>query len=124
MVCRIFKKNVAAKKPLEQPQSSQPSFESPCEANSAMANNEFGDIEFPTNISSANFIDNNHFSQIQSQNGIYLADNTSSTGLIDTNLNMVPSISSWSTSLLGQSLSPMDSLLLKAFQIRNSYSFL
>lgn len=123
MVCRIHKKNVAAKKPQEQPQSSQPSLESQCEANSSMANNEFGDIELPINISSANFIDNNHFSHIQSQNGIYLPDNTSSAGLV-TNLNMVPSISSWSTSLLGQSLSPMDSLLLKAFQIRNSYSFL
>ncbi|ESQ30591.1 hypothetical protein EUTSA_v10011708mg [Eutrema salsugineum] len=131
VVCRIFKKNVAAKRPQEQPKSSQPSFE-PCKANSSMANNEFGDIELQS-LSSTNFIDNNHFSHIQSQNGNYLADNISSnacTGLVDMNLNMmtttstVPSISSWLTSLLGQSLSPIDSLLLQAFQIRNSYRFL
>ncbi|CAH2036213.1 unnamed protein product [Thlaspi arvense] len=134
VVCRIFKKNVAAKKPQqEQPQSSQPSLdESQCEANSSIANNEFGDIELPS-FSSANFIDTYHSSNIQSQNGNYLAVNISSnacTGLVDMNLNMaattstLPSISSWSTSLLGQNLSPIDSLLLKAFHIRNSYSFL
>ncbi|KAL1209217.1 NAC domain-containing protein [Cardamine amara subsp. amara] len=133
VVCRIFKKNAAAKKPQEQSQYSQPSLESPCEANSSMANNEFGDIELP-NLSSENFIDNSRFNHIQTQNGTYLEENINTnactTGLIDMNLNMatttnLPSISSWSTSLLvGQSLSPMDSLLLKAFQIRNSYSFL
>lgn len=131
MVCRIFKKNAAAKKPQEQSQYSLPSLESPCEANSSIANNEFGDIELP-NLSSENFIDNNCFSHIQPQNSTYLADNINSnacSGLIDMNLNMatnntLPSISSWSTSLLGQSLSPIDSLLLKAFQIRNSYRFL
>ncbi|KAJ4873413.1 NAC domain containing protein 58 [Raphanus sativus] len=119
VVCRVFEKSTATKKPQEQqPQSS---FGSPCDANSSMAN-EFEDIEIQNMNTNSSTIDYNHIHQY-SQNGTYYSeDNTiRKAGL---NMNMATDIPSWSTtSLLGQPLSPINSLLLKAFQIRNSYSF-
>ncbi|CAH8352551.1 unnamed protein product [Eruca vesicaria subsp. sativa] len=116
VVCRIFQKSTVAKKPQEQqPQS----FGSPCDADSSMAN-EFEDIELPNLNSNTSSIDCNHIHQY-SQNGVYSQDNTISTAGL--NMNMATNIPSWTTSLLGPSLSPINSLLLKAFQLRNSYSF-
>ncbi|EOA32692.1 hypothetical protein CARUB_v10015990mg [Capsella rubella] len=121
VVCRVFEKSTATKKAQEQqPQSSQPSFGSPCDANSSMAN-EFEDIELPNLNSNSSTIDyNNQIHQYNSQRNVYSEDNTTSTA----GLNMASSnIPSWTTSLLGPPLSPINSLLLKAFQIRNTYGF-
>uniref|UniRef100_A0A1J3GF00 NAC domain-containing protein n=2 Tax=Noccaea caerulescens TaxID=107243 RepID=A0A1J3GF00_NOCCA len=125
VVCRVFKKSTAAKKPQEQqqqPQSSQPSFGSPCDANSSMAN-EFEDFELPNLNSNSSTVDYNHIHQY-SQNSVYSEDVASTAGL-NMNMNMATTanLQSWTTSLLGPPLSPINSLLLKAFQIRNSYSF-
>ncbi|KAG2306136.1 hypothetical protein Bca52824_025884 [Brassica carinata] len=109
VVCRVFQKSTTIKKPQEQhPQSS---FGSPCDANSSMAN-EFKDIELP-NLNS-------------NSSSVGFKDHITSTvaGLnMNMNMNMGTNIPSWTTSLLGPPLSPINSLLLKAFQIRNSYSF-
>lgn len=124
VVCRVFKKNTTAKKAQEQqPQSSQPSFGSPCDANSSMAN-EFDDIQLPNLNSNSSTVDyNNHIHQY-SQRSVYSEDNTTSTAGLNMNMNMATTnLPSWSTSLLGPALSPINSLLLKAFQSRNSYSF-
>ena len=117
VVCRVFEKSTSAKKPQEQ--QPQPSFGSPCDASSSMAN-EFEDIELQNLNSNSSTIDYNHIHQY-SQNGVYSQDNTTSTACL--NMNMAANnITSWSTTnLLGQPLSPINSLLLKAFQIRNSY---
>ncbi|ESQ48062.1 hypothetical protein EUTSA_v10021200mg [Eutrema salsugineum] len=118
VVCRVFQKSIATKKPQEQqPQSSQPSFGSPCDANSSMAN-EFEDIELPNLNSNSSTVDYNHLHHY-SQSSLYSEDNTTSTAGLNMNMN----IPAWTTSLLGPPLSPINSLLLKAFQIRNSYSF-
>ncbi|KAG7582429.1 NAC domain superfamily [Arabidopsis suecica] len=126
VVSRVFEKSTAAKKAQEQqPQSSQPSFGSPCDANSSMAN-EFEDIdELPNLNSNSSTIEyNNHIHQY-SQRNVYSEDNTTSTAGLNMNMNMASTnnLPSWTTSLLGPPLSPINSLLLKAFQIRNSYSF-
>jgi len=122
VVCRVFKKSTSAKKPQEQqqPQSSQPSFGSPCDANSSMAN-EFEDFELPNLNSNSSTVDYNHMHQY-SQNSVYSEDVASTAGL-NMNMNMATNanLQSWTTSLLGPPLSPINSLLLKAFQIRNSY---
>ncbi|VVA98093.1 unnamed protein product [Arabis nemorensis] len=122
VVCRVFQKSTATKKLQEQqPQSSQPSFGSPCDANSSMAN-EFEDIELPNLNSNSSTVDYNHMHQY-SQSGLYSEDNTTSTAGLNMNMNMASNLSSWTTNLLGPPLSPINSLLLKAFQIRNSYGF-
>ncbi|CAH2053390.1 unnamed protein product [Thlaspi arvense] len=122
VVCRVFKKSTATKKPQEQqPQSSQPSFGSPCDANSSMAN-EFDDIELPNLTSNSSTVDYNHLHHY-SQSNLYSQDITTSTAGLNMNMNMANNLPTWTTSLLGPPLSPINSLLLKAFQIRNSYGF-
>ncbi|CAG7877201.1 hypothetical protein BRARA_E02353 [Brassica rapa] len=123
VVCRIFEKNTAIKKPQEQ--QPQASFGSPCDANSSMAN-EFEDIELPNLNSNSSTFGYNHIHDHQyPQTSVYSEDNiTSAAGLNkNMNMNMATNIPSWTTSLLAPPLSPINSLLLKAFQIRNSYSF-
>ncbi|KAJ4886862.1 NAC domain containing protein 58 [Raphanus sativus] len=117
VVCRVFQKSTATKKPQEQqPQSS---FGSPCDAISSMAN-EFEDIELPNLNSNSSTVDYNHIhQQLYSQNNVYSDNTTSTAGL---NMNMANNLPAWTTSLLGPPLSPINSLLLKAFQIRNSYN--
>ncbi|CAN8258893.1 unnamed protein product [Cochlearia groenlandica] len=113
VVCRVFQKSTHIKKPQEQEQqSSQQSFGSPCDANSSMAN-EFEDNEFRNHI-------HHQYSQ---NNNVYLEDNTinMSSGL-NMNMNMATNLPSWTTNLLGPPLPTINSLLLKAFQIRNSYN--
>ncbi|KAG2271546.1 hypothetical protein Bca52824_066101 [Brassica carinata] len=122
VVCRVFQKSTTIKKPQEQhPQSS---FGSPCDANSSMAN-EFKDIELPNLNSNSSSVGFSHIHDHQyPQNNVYSEDHITSTvaGLnMNMNMNMGTNIPSWTTSLLGPPLSPINSLLLKAFQIRNSY---
>ncbi|KAJ0238363.1 NAC domain containing protein 58 [Hirschfeldia incana] len=116
VVCRVFQKSTATKKPQEQhPQSS---FGSPCDASSSMAN-EFEDIELLNLNSNSSTVDFHNIHQQYSQNNVYSDNTTSAAGL---NMNMATNLPSWTTSLLGPPLSPINSLLLKAFQIRNSYN--
>ncbi|KAL0743479.1 hypothetical protein Bca4012_084992 [Brassica carinata] len=122
VVCRVFQKSTTIKKPQEQhPQSS---FGSPCDANSSMAN-ELKDIELPNLNSNSSSVGFSHIHDYQyPQNNVYSEDHiTSTVAGLNMNMNMGTNIPSWTTSLLGPPLSPINSLLLKAFQIRNSYSF-
>ncbi|CAN6991043.1 unnamed protein product [Brassica rapa subsp. trilocularis] len=121
VVCRVFQKCTTTKKPQEQQPDS--SFGSPCDANSSMAN-EFEDIELPNMNSNSSTVDYNNIHQQYSQNNVY-SDNTTSTAGLNMNMNMnvnMANLPAWTTSLLGPPLSPINSLLLKAFQIRNSYN--
>ncbi|KAG5415804.1 hypothetical protein IGI04_003371 [Brassica rapa subsp. trilocularis] len=121
VVCRVFQKSTTTKKPQEQQPDS--SFGSPCDANSSMAN-EFEDIELPNMNSNSSTVDYNNIHQQYSQNNVY-SDNTTSTAGLNMNMNMnvnMANLPAWTTSLLGPPLSPINSLLLKAFQIRNSYN--
>ncbi|XP_065864231.1 NAC domain-containing protein 100 [Euphorbia lathyris] len=120
VVCRIFQKSASAAKKAQTSQSSQQSLGSPCDTNSIV--NEFGDIELPNlNTSSTQF------------NNIIPTYNMDT---LNTNLNMnnwaaaTREAVSWPSSLLNSNLT-MNSLLLKAIQLRNyqqreanDYSFL
>lgn len=111
MVCRVFQKCVALKKPLQQtPSSLEPSIESPCEANSMV--NEFGDIELPnlnTNIANSSSAGFNNMNWVAAREA---AVNAAANGL--------PTLP-WTSSLLNASHLSMNSLLLKALQLRNGY---
>uniref|UniRef100_A0A6N2KTL6 NAC domain-containing protein n=1 Tax=Salix viminalis TaxID=40686 RepID=A0A6N2KTL6_SALVM len=116
VVCRIFQKSDAVKKPQQEP-SSQQSLGSLCDTNS-MVNDQFGDIEFPN----LNRIANSScgFSNI-------LAHTYNNENNVNMNLNMnwaaareaatLPSLS-WPSGLLSSNLTT-NSLLLKALQLRS-----
>ncbi|RDX82461.1 NAC domain-containing protein 100, partial [Mucuna pruriens] len=115
VVCRVFQKSLAVKKPQQTP-SSQP--ESPCEIASMV--NEFGDVELPNlnNIANSSGGLSNNISG-QAFNIADLSNN------VNTNMNLTmnwPSASevrpSWPSGLLNPSIS-INSLLLKALQIRS-----
>ncbi|KAJ8753733.1 hypothetical protein K2173_026409 [Erythroxylum novogranatense] len=134
VVCRVFQKSSAGKKPQQQAASSQ-SLGSPCDTNSIV--NEFGDIELPNLNSIAN--SSSGFTNLSTQ--FYNNENNVNMNM-NPNLNMnwaaareaaaatnLPSLS-WTSSLLGSNLT-MNSLLLKALQLRSyqqreatDYSFL
>uniref|UniRef100_A0A6N2LB49 NAC domain-containing protein n=1 Tax=Salix viminalis TaxID=40686 RepID=A0A6N2LB49_SALVM len=113
VVCRIFQKSDAVKKPQQEP-SSQQSLGSLCDTNS-MVNDQYGDIEFP-NLDQ--FI--LWFSNI-------LANTYNNENNVNMNLNMnwaaareaatLPSLS-WPSGLLSSNLTT-NSLLLKALQLRS-----
>lgn len=120
MVCRVFQKSSTAKKP-QQTSSSQP--DSPCDTTSMI--NEFGDVELPNNLSANS---SNAFTNISGQtyiNGDHLSNN------VNTNMNLtmnwpaatseVPSIPSlpWPSGLLNPNNISVNSLLLKALQLRS-----
>ncbi|KAJ6340197.1 hypothetical protein OIU77_008036 [Salix suchowensis] len=116
VVCRIFQKSDAVKKPQQEP-SSQQSLGSLCDTNS-MVNDQFGDVEFPN----LNRIANSScgFSNI-------LAHTYNNENNVNMNLNMnwaaareaatLPSLS-WPSGLLSSNLTT-NSLLLKALQLRS-----
>ncbi|KAG8654332.1 hypothetical protein MANES_05G112755v8 [Manihot esculenta] len=110
VVCRVFQKSSAAKKP-QQTQSSQQSLGSPCDTNSIV--NEFGDIELPNLNNNVN--SSNEFNNISTQS------NYSNQANVDMNINVQnwasPSLS-WPSSLLSPNLA-INSLLLKALQLRS-----
>lgn len=113
VICRVFQKGSAAKKP-QQTSSSQPSQESP----HSMVN-EFGDVDLPNLNSIAN-------SSSSFTNNISGQTNNNHDPSTNVNTNMTinwPSATDlvWpSRSLLNPNLS-MNSLLLKALQLRNTY---
>ncbi|XVF50581.1 hypothetical protein PTKIN_Ptkin04bG0113000 [Pterospermum kingtungense] len=117
VVCRVFQKSAAVKKPLEA-SSSQPSLGSPCDANSIV--NEFGDVELPNLNINAN-----------SSTGLIsdIATPSYSNTVNNAHLNMMnlnldfsaaslPSSLTWPSSILSPNLS-MNSFLIKALQLRN-----
>ncbi|XP_039028992.1 NAC domain-containing protein 100-like [Hibiscus syriacus] len=111
VVCRVFQKSAALKKP-QPSSSSQPSLGSPCDANSIV--NEFGDVELPNLNINARGIANPSYS-----NTVNLAH------VNPMNLNLdfgaaasFPSSLSWPSTILNPNLS-MNSFLLKALQLRN-----
>ncbi|XVE58779.1 hypothetical protein DITRI_Ditri04bG0196600 [Diplodiscus trichospermus] len=122
VVCRVFQKSAAVKKP--QPTSpSQPSLGSPCDANSIV--NEFGDVELP-NLN----INGNPSCGLMSDIGTPSYSNTVNHGhmnMMNLNLDLaaarevaasLPSSLTWPSTILNPNLS-MNSFLLKALQLRN-----
>ncbi|XVF09599.1 hypothetical protein REPUB_Repub07fG0107600 [Reevesia pubescens] len=123
VVCRVFQKSAAVKKP-QPTSSSQPSLGSPCDANSMV--NEFGDVELP-NLN----INANPSTGLISNIATPSYTNTVNHGHINMmNLNLdfaaardqvaasLPSSLTWPSSILSPNLS-MNSFLLKALQLRN-----
>ncbi|XP_061345015.1 NAC domain-containing protein 92-like [Gastrolobium bilobum] len=122
VVCRVFQKSSAPKKP-QHTSSSQQSQESPCNTTSMV--NDFGDLELPNLNSITN--SSNGFTSIssgQTYNGVGPSN-------VNTNMNLtmnwpaiseVPSLPSlpWPSGLLNPNLS-VNSLLLKALQLRSTY---
>ncbi|KAK8627865.1 hypothetical protein V6N13_135463 [Hibiscus sabdariffa] len=116
VVCRVFQKSAAVKKPLPS-SSSQPSFGSQCDANSIV--NEFSDVELPNLNINAN--PSSGFSNIA--NPSYSSSvNQAHMNAMNLNLDFGaashPSSLSWPCSILSPNLS-MNSFLLKALQLRN-----
>ncbi|GLT48905.1 hypothetical protein SLA2020_224950 [Shorea laevis] len=113
VVCRVFQKTAAAKKP-QQSSSSQPSPGSPCDTNSIV--NEFGDVEFPNIANSSS-----GFSNLSTQS--YTTDTNGNLNM-NMNLNMdlatLPSLT-WPSNLLNSNIS-MNSWLLKALQLKGTYN--
>ncbi|KAK7358282.1 hypothetical protein VNO77_00209 [Canavalia gladiata] len=116
VICRVFQKSSAAKK-REQTSSSQPSQESP----TSMLN-EFGDVEMPNLNTIAN-----GFTNISA--GSHTYNGASDPNKVNTNMNLamnwpppteVPSFPWPSSGLMNPNLS-VNSLLLKALQLRSSY---
>ncbi|KAG7942099.1 hypothetical protein I3843_16G082200 [Carya illinoinensis] len=138
VVCRVFQKN-AVKKPQQTPMlsSQAPSddlddLDSPCDTNSNIVN-EFGDIEMP-NLSSFDHANScNGFNNISPQN-CYYSDNNINHVNMDMNWaatsrdhdiqvaatdHLSSSLSAWPSSLQLSSGLSMNSLLLKALQLRS-----
>ncbi|TKY60929.1 CUP-SHAPED COTYLEDON 2 [Spatholobus suberectus] len=116
VVCRVFQKSSAPKKP-HQTSSSQPSQESP----TSMVN-EFGDVDLPNLNSIAN--SSSSFTNVAGQTYNVGGDPSN----VNTNMNLtmnwpsateVPSLP-WPSGLLNPNLS-VNSLLLKALQLRSTY---
>ncbi|KAK9926290.1 hypothetical protein M0R45_023528 [Rubus argutus] len=141
VVCRVFQKSIALKKPQQITSSSPQSVDSPCDTNSIA--NEFGDVELPNfmnNIgnSSSGFISNNM--SIPQNNNCNIIDNNinNDVNMISTTLNMnnwlgareaaasgailpAAGLASWPSSLLSPlNLSSVNSFLLRALQLRSS----
>ncbi|KAG5014734.1 hypothetical protein JHK82_020418 [Glycine max] len=104
VICRVFQKSSAPKKP-QQTSSSQPSQESP----TSMVN-EFGDVDLPNLNSIAN-------SSSSFTNNIAYNINGDPSNAVNTNMNLTMN---WPSGFLNPNLS-VNSLLLKASQLRNTY---
>lgn len=125
MVCRVFQKSIATKKPQQTSSSQQ---ESPCDTTSMV--NEFGDVEFP-NLngianSSSSLPSGLITSMISGQQQTFNI-NDHLTNNVNTNMNLtmnwpssseVPSLP-WPSNLLNPNNISVNSLLLKALQLRN-----
>ncbi|GLT42174.1 hypothetical protein SLA2020_161910 [Shorea laevis] len=111
VVCRVFQKSAAAKKP-QQSSSSQPSPGSPCDTNSIV--NEFGDIEYPSIANSTSGFSNLTTNSYNSDNNGNIIMN------MDLGATQLPTLS-WPSSLLSSNIS-MNSWLLKALQLRGTYN--
>ncbi|XP_044466425.1 NAC domain-containing protein 87 [Mangifera indica] len=121
VVCRVFQKsNSSAVKKPQQARSSQPSLGSPCDTNS-MAN-EFGDIDQLPNLNTMENLSSGFNNNIPTQS--YSPDSN-----LNMNMNWaaareaaatLPSLGAWPSSFPSPNFA-MNSLLLKALQVRNTY---
>ncbi|XVF53908.1 hypothetical protein PTKIN_Ptkin05aG0137300 [Pterospermum kingtungense] len=122
VVCRVFQKSAAVKKP-QATSSSQLSLGSPCDANSIV--NEFGDVELPNlNINTNPSSGFNNIATPSYSNSV----NHGQMNMMNLNLDFgaareqvaasLPSSLTWPSSILSPNLS-MNSFLLKALQLRN-----
>ncbi|AES76698.1 putative transcription factor NAM family [Medicago truncatula] len=116
VVCRVFQKSIATKKP-QQTSFSQP--ESPCDTTSIV--NEFGDVELPNLNGITNSSSSCGFTNIIQGQTFNTHDD------LNTNMNLtmnwpssshVPSLP-WPSNLLNPNNISVNSLLLKALQLRN-----
>ncbi|XP_040999326.1 NAC domain-containing protein 100-like [Juglans microcarpa x Juglans regia] len=133
VVCRVFQKN-AVKKPQQTPtlssQAPSDDLDSPCDTNSNIVN-EFGDIEMP-NLNSFHANSCNGFNNISPQSCSY-SDNNINVNMMNMNwaatrdhddhqvatTDLSSSLSAWPSSLQLSSGLSMNSLLLKALQLRS-----
>ncbi|XP_004512922.1 protein CUP-SHAPED COTYLEDON 1 [Cicer arietinum] len=112
VVCRVFQKSIASKKP-QQTSSSQP--QSPCDTTSIV--NEFGDVELhhmdysTNNISPQNFNTNN----VNTNMNLTMNSWPSSSDVP----HSLPISLPWPSSLLNPNNINVNSLLLKALQLRS-----
>ncbi|CAK9329987.1 unnamed protein product [Citrullus colocynthis] len=132
VVCRVFQKQNTPKKP-QQSSSSQPSLSSPCDTNSNV--NEFGDIELSNFNNSNNTSSSGNFNNIISSQ-TYENSNMINNNMMNVNMDMNLNLNNWATptnydqtlpslswplnsnNLLSSSNLSMNSLLLKALQLR------
>lgn len=127
MVCRVFQKSLAAKKP-QQTSSSQP--ESPCDTTSNMVNDQFGDVhELPnlntniaSNSSSQSFnVGHDHLTNhVNTNMNLMTMNNWPSASSTHHEIPTFPSLPPpWPSGLLNPNNISMNSLLLKALQLRS-----
>lgn len=124
MVCRVFQKSLLVKKP-QQTNSSQP--DSPCDTVSVV--NEFGDVELPNLNSIANSsggltenISGQTFMNADISNSVNTSMNLAMNWAVANEVHQViPSLPSlpWPSGLLSPTISSVNSLLLKALQLRS-----
>lgn len=126
VVCRIFQKSAAAKKP-QQTESSQQSMDSPnCDTNTTINMHDFGDFDHLPNLNSVANSSTNHI-PMQNYNNNNIIDQNNNINNLNMNMNWaaaretaastIPSLS-WPSNLLNSNLS-MNSLLLRALQIKS-----
>ncbi|KAJ7975127.1 NAC domain protein [Quillaja saponaria] len=111
VVCRVFQKSSGVKKPQHTPTLD----ESPCDTNSV------GDIELPnlnTMENSSIGLSNMSAQSYNSNLNVNTSMNLNMNWPITSEIPPLPSLS-WPTGLLSPNLSPVNSLLLKALQLRN-----
>ncbi|KAL6177866.1 hypothetical protein ACLB2K_049387 [Fragaria x ananassa] len=142
VVCRVFQKSIALKKPQQMTSSSPQSVDSPGETNSML--NEFGDVELPNfinnvaNSSTTGFLSNISIPQGNNYNIIDSKIINNDVNMMNTSLHMnnwlgareaaatgailpAAALGSWPSSLISPSnLSSVNSLLLRALQLRSS----
>ncbi|KAL1819772.1 hypothetical protein ACET3Z_014641 [Daucus carota] len=122
VVCRIFQKTSAMKKP-QQTASSPQSLDSPnCDTNAII--NEFGDFEHLPNLNNVANSSTQHINTGANNNNVLyntdlnnMATITSWNAACEAANSLLPSLS-WPSSLLNSNLS-VNSLLLKALQLRS-----
>ncbi|XP_061374781.1 NAC domain-containing protein 92-like [Gastrolobium bilobum] len=112
VVCRVFQKSLAAKKP-QQTSSSQP--ESPCDTTSMV--NEFGDVELPNLNNIANSSCGLTNISGQTYNNVNTNMNLAMNWPVASEVPSLPSLP-WPSGLLNPNIS-VNSLLLKALQLRS-----
>ncbi|ONI09171.1 hypothetical protein PRUPE_5G221600 [Prunus persica] len=137
VVCRVFQKSISLKKPQQTTTSSQQqqqtSIESPCEETNSIVN-EFGDIELP-NLNSNNIANSSSglISTMSSTQSCYNNNINDHSSDVNMSLNMnwgaareaaasaLPTLTwPWPSNLLTPSNLSVNSLLLRALQLRSS----
>ncbi|XP_047328774.1 NAC domain-containing protein 20 [Impatiens glandulifera] len=118
VVCRIFQKSSTMKKPSQQTPSSPQSPESDQDDDTNIMTNEFGDIEQLPNL---NILPNNYSSSSIDINGSIQNYSNLSMNMNWPITTASPSLSSWPNTSLLSPYTSVDSLILRALQLRNVY---